>query len=479
MKITIINPNLSGCPSILEIGLVYLATYVNERSDHEAVILDFTFHRKDWKEHLKKHLETHKPDVIGFGTPTMYVGYIIKILDELKANYKKVPVICGGYNPTLNPISTLNIEGVDSIAIGDGEETLVEFLDAVRDKKTWVGIKGLFFKDRGNIIKNPLRDKIDISNLPFPNYDLLEDIDDYFFFLNQLYTIGMRGCPFNCTNCSDPPFQKATPGKRVRMLDPERYIAEIMHQAKKYPDKFDIVHCYDPTFTFDKAWVRKFCEEWKKNNLHNKYAFSVFARGDTLDEEIVAMLADANCKLVRMGIEAGSEEIRKISLHKNVTNKEIEDNVNLLHKYNIAITAFNMLGCPGERKKDLHATYNLIKKLKIDRPVFFIFRPLEGTEAEQMMEKSIIDYKAMGDITSLHKGAVLDLPDMTKKQIERFQLRCYLYFYTKRCLRLIWITKHRFFIDWVRYLIRGIRCQVPLFYIMGYFLHNYGKNGVN
>lgn len=480
MKITIINPNLSGCPSILDIGLTYLATYINERSEHEAQILDFTFHRKNWKEHMQKHMQKHKPDVIGFGTPTMYIGYIKQMIEEIHIGYKTdMPIICGGYHPTLQPEATLCIKGVSAVCLGDGEETLKAYLDALHNKKTLSGIKGLYYKENGNIIKNDLRPKLNINNLPFPNYDLWEDLDKYFFFLNQLYTIGMRGCPFNCTNCADQPFHTKTPGSRIRILDPKRYVAEIKYQYDKYPGKFDIVHCYDPVFTFDKKWVKTFCDEFKRFGLHKKVAFSVFSRGETIDEETIKMIADANCRLVRIGIEVGNEKIRAEVLHKVISNKKIEENVALLHKYGIAITAFNMLGCPGENRSTLQQTFNFIKYLKIDRPVFFIFRPFEETEAAGMMVEGNVDDKKMKNTTSLHKGAVLSLEDMTPKQIERFQLKCYLYFYSKRVLRLIKITKHKFFINWIKYSIKGIRNRVPLFYIMGYFIHNYGENGVN
>lgn len=481
MKITIVSPNLSGCPSILDIGLTCLATYINERSEHEARILDFTFHKKGWKKHLSKHLKKYKPDIIGFGTPSMYVDYIEQMIKEIHSVYdQNIPIICGGYHPTLSPDKTLGMKGVTAVCFGDGEETLKEYLDKLKDKKSLKGVKGIWYKEKGKIIKNQLRPKIqNIEDLPYPDYNLWEDLDKYFFFLNQLYVIGMRGCPFNCTNCADQPFYTTTPGNRIRIFSPKRYVAEIKYLYDQHKGKFEIVHCYDPVFTFDKKWLKEFCDEYKRVGLAEKLPFSVFARGDTIDEEIVKMLVGANCKIVRIGIEVGNEKIRIEMLHKSITNEKMTSTVKLLHKYGIVITAFNMLGCPGETKKNLQETFDYIKFLNIDRPVFFIFRPFAGTEALGMMEGSTVDSKKMEDVTSLHKGAVLSLKDMTKKQIERFQLKCYFYFYSKRIWRLVKITKHRFFIDWVKYLIKGFRCGVPLFYIMGYFLHNHGKNGVN
>ena len=58
MRVSLINPNLSGDVSILDIGLTYLATYLSERANHPTQIIDFTFHRKNWEKH-KEHAEKH------------------------------------------------------------------------------------------------------------------------------------------------------------------------------------------------------------------------------------------------------------------------------------------------------------------------------------------------------------------------------------------------------------------------------------
>ncbi|MCX5703134.1 MAG: hypothetical protein NT066_01355, partial [Candidatus Omnitrophica bacterium] len=68
MKISVISPNLSGCCSILDIGVTCLATFINERTAHEANIIDYTFKTKNWREYLKKTLHEFKPDVIGITT---------------------------------------------------------------------------------------------------------------------------------------------------------------------------------------------------------------------------------------------------------------------------------------------------------------------------------------------------------------------------------------------------------------------------
>ena len=62
MKTSIISPNLSGCVSILDCGVTYLATYVNEKTDHEATIWDYTFNKHNWKNYVTDKFNKDKPD---------------------------------------------------------------------------------------------------------------------------------------------------------------------------------------------------------------------------------------------------------------------------------------------------------------------------------------------------------------------------------------------------------------------------------
>ena len=93
--------------------------------------------------------------------------------------------------------------------------------------------------------------------LPFPDYDLWEDIETYFYFLGQLWLIGTRGCPYNCSNCEELPLREAVPGRRYRVRDPRRYAEEIQYHFKKYGDKgFRMAHPFDPVFPLERNWTK-------------------------------------------------------------------------------------------------------------------------------------------------------------------------------------------------------------------------------
>lgn len=288
MRISVISPNLSGCCSILDIGVTCLATYINERTEHKANIIDYTFKTKHWKQYLKNRLEEFKPDVIGITTTSLFMRYVRMTIEEIRKEYSSsVPIILGGYHTTLNPESAIQENGVDAIVLGEGEYITADYLDALAQGKNLDGITGLWYKKDGEIFRNSKRPWIEnIDSLPIPDYDLWEDIDKYFYFIGQLWFMGTRGCPFKCTNCSEEPMTKAIPGKRFRVRDPKGYVQEIKYQWLKYKGHgFRMAHPFDAVFTANTNWVKDFCDEYKAQGMADKLPFSVFTHGATSQEE--------------------------------------------------------------------------------------------------------------------------------------------------------------------------------------------------
>ncbi len=483
MKISLISPNLSGDVSIVDIGMTYLATFLNQRTRHRAAIIDFTYHRKDWKRHLESSIRKFSPDIIGISCVSMYMQYIINFLKVIKQEYK-LPVVLGGYHVTLMPEESFALDGVDAICIGDGEFALADYLDAREQNKSPQGIKGIWAKFNGQSIKNSQRELIqDLDSLPIPDYDLWEDIEKFIYYNGVIYFIGNRGCPFNCTYCSEFPMKNSTTGKYLRRRDPRAYAREIKFQWEKYRLRagFKVAHTFDAVFPFDKEWLREFCAEYEAIGLSDKLPFSCFTRADTIDEERVRMMARAGLKIARIGIEAGNERIRKEIYEKNITTGQYRQAVGWLHQYGVAITGYNILGGPDETYATMRDTFNLVKELKIDRPIFFTYRPLPRTEgARKVVEYGgSIDQRMWKRIDSLHEYSNVYTKHLTPGQIVWFRRKCLFYFTWRRALKLIAQQKLSFFLNLFTYLVRGLRDGVGFQYIIGYFFVSGGVNCVH
>ena len=483
MRIQIVNPNLTGDVSILDIGQTYLTTYINERTNHDAATMDFTFHRKDWTQYLKRCLDRFEPDVLGLSASSLYMRYIVDIITEAKKHRPDLKIVMGGWHCSLLPDDAINRPFVEAIVLGDGEYTITEYLDAVAEERPLDGIEGLWFKRDDEIIKNEKRRLIEnVDVLPIPNYDCWEDIEKYVFYNQMLYFMGNRGCPYNCSYCSEVSLRRAIPGKGIRRRSPRPLAHEIKHQYAKYKDAgMRIAHFFDPVFSFNYPWTEEFCDEYRKIGMADVLPFSCFGAGHNLDEKRVLTLAAANCKIIRIGIEAGNEHIRMEVYRKKVTNEKLKRIINLCHENGISITGYNMVGGPGEDFGTLMDTFNLIRETGVDRPIFFTYRPLPATDGAKMVAElgGTVDESAWEHIDSLHTSANVDTGKLKPWQIMWFRHFCVIWFNGWRTFKLIRIGKLGFFADLARYAYRGFKDGVSPQYSLGYFMVCAGKNLVN
>lgn len=480
MRVQIVNPNLSGDVSILDIGQTYLTTYIKERTPHQAATMDFTFHRTDWRRHVQRSLDRFEPDVLGISATSLYMGYVTDIIAEAKAHRPDLHVILGGWHCSLLPEDSIARPHVEAIVLGDGEYTLTEYLDALQDGRPLDGIEGLWFNRDGEVVKNPKRRLIeDVDQLPIPDYDVWEDIDKYVFYNQMMYMMANRGCPYACSYCSEVSLRKAIPGKGMRRRSPRLVAHEVAHHYEKYRDAgMRIAHFFDPVFAFNLEWTRDFCDEYRKIGMADRLPFSCFAAGANMDEERVLTLASANCRIVRIGIEAGNERIRREVYRKDVTNAHLRRIFALCHQHGIAITGYNMIGGPGEDFGTLMDTFNLVRELKVERPIFFTYRPLPATRGAELVEElggRVIE-EGWQEIDSLHTHGNVETGKLKPWQIEWFRNFCLLYYSLARTGRLVRRQKHRFFRNLAEYVYRGLRDGVGMQYAVGYFMVCAGDN---
>lgn len=479
MKICCINPNLSGDLSIVDIGLAYLATYIQQRTDHSAFIFDQTYHRLDWRRELGRRIEEEKPDLVGITVNSMYLPVVREIISFVKKRFG-LPIILGGYHTTLMPEDSIAMEGVDAICIGDGEFALKEYLDRMASGLPLKDIPGLWINYDGEVNKGQAHELIqDLDSLPVPDYTMWEDIDRFCFFNGMMYFIGNRGCPYGCTYCSSQPYRESIPGKHFRIRDPEKYVEEIQQQYEIFGGRgMRIAHTFDSVFTIHADWLDRFCRAYRKCGLADRLPFSAFSRADTIDKERADMLSSANCRIIRIGIEAGGERMRNEVYKKNISNQQYRKTFELLHERNIAVTGYNIIGGPGETWESMKDTFRFVGELKVDRPIFFTYRPLPRTMGSRMVTEmgGQVDEEMMSQLDSLHNGTNVSTADLKPWQIIWFRRWCLFYYNLLRVFRLLRIQKLDFLKNFIVYIYKGVQCRLSLQYITGYFLVSGGDN---
>jgi anaerobic magnesium-protoporphyrin IX monomethyl ester cyclase len=431
MKVAIIFPNLHAMPQTLDLGIAYLATYLKECTHHEVKIIDTTFHSRNWQRHIRNQIEDFQPDVITFSCFSVLWDCTRLITNDIFTYYKKVPVIVGGYQAIMAPEETIEANEVDIICTGEGEPTLHETLNRLEKNESLVGITGIWYKEGGKIIKNPLRTRVTIlDDLPFPDWDLFDDIDKYLFFLGRLYAVGTRGCPYKCSFCAETALEITYDGKRFRERDPVRYVDEIEYQFNKYKDRgMKGLHLFDTVFSFSESWLETWSKEYIKRGLHKKLPYTAFARPDkhNITPRKLKLLQESGCAQVRIGIESGDTDVRKTELNKpGCSNDTIIEVIKLLNEYNILVKTYSIIGFPEETKRSIKNTIIFTDNPLTQTRFILSYTPIPGTPLAKKVEKMNRDKNIQK--FSFHFSGGVKNSNYGPNFIHLTLLWCYLYF---------------------------------------------------
>jgi pyruvate-formate lyase-activating enzyme len=292
----------------------------------------------------------------------------------------RVPIVFGNVHPTFHPEAVLSYDCVDYVVRGEGEWTLLELVEVLQGKRNVEDVLGLGHKVNGVVKLNSARPLIeDLDTLPFPDKDLYYKEMPY---LNHGYTtMSGRGCPYRCTFCDNTTsmnFYKQNVEKRqkwTRRHSPQYVVDEILWARERYGIKH--VRFNDEDFSYDKKWLREFCELYKKE-VGIPYFAWVYP--NTIDDEMARLLAESGCDSVEMGIQSGSEKLRKEILNRRTSDTQIIEAMQSLRKYGIRATVDVIIGLPTETKAELDATVELLAECRPWHIYAFWLRYYPATE---------------------------------------------------------------------------------------------------
>ena len=335
MNVLLIYPNVTH-QEALSPGIGYIYGWLKKKKrTYNIKLFDFT-----WGATVKecyKYIISFNPNIIGFSISTFDFHFTKTLIKGIR-RISNALIVLGGIHPTVAPEES--IQHADVICLGEGEEAFDELIEKLNSNENYSNIKNLWVRSGDKIIKNELRDLNQNLDEYICERDIF-DVDKYVtgrFSLLDVYA--GRGCPYNCTYCVN--FYKRNlckgKGKFVRMRSPENIIGEILDLKRKYNIKR--VSFQDDTFTFNKNWLLKFCNLYSKEV---KLPFVCNARVENITEEVAKALKDANCNGLLLGVESGSERIRKMILNKPITNEQIISAFQLCKKYGIETLSFNMV----------------------------------------------------------------------------------------------------------------------------------------
>ncbi|MBP9120645.1 MAG: B12-binding domain-containing radical SAM protein [Ignavibacterium sp.] len=356
------------------LGILYVSAYL-ERKGFSNEVFDTTFSNM---QKMRDYLLEFKPDVIAIYVNLMTKLNVLEIIKFIKLNLHHTKIVLGGPEIRYNANDFLNF-GADYLVIGEGEETSLELMIALNEKRIddIKNIPGLGFKNQNNeIVFTTEREKLkEVDSLPFPGRDKI-NLQLYLNAWkerhgeNAISISTMRGCPYTCKWCS-----RAVYGLSYRRRSPENVCDELELIQKEYnPDTLWFV---DDVFTISHKWLNEFNETLKQRNL--KIKFECITRADRMNEEVIKLLKDAGCFRVWIGAESGSQKVIDL-MDRRVDVDQVRQMIKLTQNNGIQAGTFIMLGYPGETEDDIEET---IRHLKESNPEYFtitVAYPIKGTE---------------------------------------------------------------------------------------------------
>lgn len=349
MRILLIVYDNSSYLSWFPQGLAYIAS-VCRKAGHEVVIYNQGVYH--WpEEHLKKLLDSEKFDIAGVGVIAGYYQYgkLLKLSAAINMSKNRPFYILGGHGPAPEPEYFLKKTQADVIVIGEGENTVVEIIEALENKRAMSSVKGIAFMENGKCHITPERPLIqNIDEIPFPAWDLFP-MEHY----TKLRFVHMsdndlsapvltgRGCLFKCNFC-----YRMVKGYRPRSV--ESIIEEIGILKKNYNVSY--IMFSDELLMVSAERAEQISKGILKSKLNIKW--SCQGRLNYAKPEVLKLMKKARCVFINYGIEAMDDQILK-NMNKLLTTKQIIAGIEATLEAGISPGYNIIFGNIGENKKTL------------------------------------------------------------------------------------------------------------------------------
>jgi anaerobic magnesium-protoporphyrin IX monomethyl ester cyclase len=317
-------------------------------------------------------------DVLAVSATTGLHRVYLEWVSALRRRFPTKCFVMGGPHPTYFP-EVIEQGPLDAVCIGEGEESFPEFLAGWAAGATQPPAGFWVRRERGTgvVVRGAERGPVrDLTSLPTPAYDLFYD-DRRFRHLDLRIFLATRGCPYRCSYCFNRTLnERYRPyGPLIRTTDPERLADDIEQVRDRWGLK--LVWFLDANFVADVRWLERFAAVYQRRI---RLPFFCKLRPERATQRIVDTLVQSGCTGVGVGLESGSERLRRDVLHRPVRDAAILEGCRRLKAAGITLMAFSMLGIPGEELDEALRTLALNVACGVDHASATILQPYPGTE---------------------------------------------------------------------------------------------------
>ena len=334
------------------LALMYLKKYNNGA---DIVLREFSINDNPYS--IYQNLYNIEADVYGFSCYIWNIEITLKVAENLKKAKPECTVFLGGPEASYNYKELLKNSFIDYVFIGEGEETLKQFLNNIPPEK----INGIASKDFANEYNPPL--DLSLVPLPYDNEDLKELKNKIVYFETS------RGCPFNCSYC----LSSAMHNVRYFPMDYVKKGFDLFFQ-----NNVPLIKLIDRTFNSDKKRAIEIIKYIIENSKNTSVHFEVAPH--LLDDEIIGLLNSAPKGMfqLEMGIQSINETTLK-AINRKTNLSVIKDNISKISP-NIHVHLDLIAGLPYEDYESFKKSFNYVYFLKPNMLQLGFLKVLHGTE---------------------------------------------------------------------------------------------------
>jgi len=401
-------------------GMAYIAAVLDLEGYEIEVYNQDVHHYPD--EHLTEYLNKNHFDVVCVSIIAGYYQYrkLLTISTAINSSKNRPLYIIGGHGPSPEPDYFLRKTNADVVVIGEGEDTIVELIQAIADKSALSKVHGIAYMDGDKTKVTPRRTLVkDIDTIPFPAYNKFPM--EYYRLLRMprcskqdfvMPLLSGRGCTFRCNFC-----YRLDKGFRGR--GKEYIIEEISFLKKEYGISY--ITFSDELLMSSKERTVELCEAIIKADLGIKWDCN--GRLNYVVPEVLDIMKRAGCVFINYGIEAMDDQILK-NMKKGLRTNQVIKGIKATLSAGISPGYNVIFGNIGESKETLNKgvefllKYDDCSEMRTIRPVTpYPGSPLYYHAIEQGLLKDCADFYENKHINS--DLLAINFTDMTDNEFHK------------------------------------------------------------